>query len=86
MSKPILVRDSRGVMRLRVFRASVEVSDDVKLGSGHSNPFGWSTYPLIHVERGGMAEIETEIGRLYCGEPEITADGYHADFVKTDEP
>ena len=67
--------------RLVVRKNGVDVSADIKLGDGAANPFGWSSYPLIHVERHGMAEVETQIGYLYCGEPHQIIDGYEAEVM-----
>ena len=71
-----------GTRRLVVRKNGVDVSDDIKLGDGAANPFGWSSYPLIHIERHGMAEVETQFGYLYCGEPDQLIEGYEAEVVE----
>lgn len=34
--------------RLTIFKEGVDVSDDVELKNGKSNPFGWSQYEVHH--------------------------------------
>lgn len=67
--------------RLVVRKDGVDVSEEITLADGRSNPFGWSSYALVHTMRVGVAEVPVTIGRLYCGEPQMTEPGYTAEMV-----
>ena len=64
--------------RLRVWQGDEDVSDEVELGPGRSNPWGWSEYPLVHKRWVGGAIVFIQIGFLYCGEPKLNEPGYRA--------
>ena len=59
-----------------------DVTEDIVLTEGRSNPFGWSAYRLVHRERAAMAEIDTPIGWLESGSPGELADGYDAEDTR----
>lgn len=46
----------------------VDISDEVELKNGRSNPFGWSVQDIYH--------LGARVGEVYCGEPKIDAPGY----------
>ena len=67
----------------RILHKSKDVTSEVFLTDGQSNPFGWSQYKLIHRETVAPGcEDPVDIGWLYCGEPEITREEYIWEVVK----
>ena len=54
--------------RLVVRQDGIDVSDDVEIGKGKANPFGWSVMDILHNGQ--------YIGELYCGVPKDVQDGY----------
>ena len=72
-------------LRLIVNLHGEDISEEIELGKGRSNPFGWSTRELIHVRREGEAVVPTKIGYLYCGSPIVEVDGYAAEIIEQED-
>ena len=69
--------------RYRILHESKDVTAEVYITDGRSNPFGWSQYRMIHrdtVAPGCTEDIE--IGWLYCGEPDLKREGYTFEEVR----
>lgn len=56
-----------------------DVTQDIVLTDGRANPFGWSQYRMVHRQRAGMTEVDTDIGFLESGSPALLALGYTAE-------
>ena len=50
-----------------------DCSDEIELKNGRALPGGWNTVEMWHLEH--------KIGSIYCGKPEITADGYSFEVI-----
>ena len=63
--------------RLLVFDAGGDdISDELELQDGKSNPFGWSQYRLVHVHNINGSKIEDFVGWLESGSPMNFVEGY----------
>ncbi len=55
--KRILIYDEEGK----------DISEEIRLKNGRSNPFGWSTADIFRERWVGGAVVEEKIGSHYCG-------------------
>ena len=63
--------------RLLVYNSEgVDISDELELKDGKSNPFGWSQHKLVHVHNVNGAKVEDFVGWLESGSPMNFTDGY----------
>lgn len=67
--------------RLLVRRLGEDITQDVILANGRSNPFGWSVYDLMHMQPVYGVTIPQKIGLLYCGYPESPIPDYAVEVV-----
>ncbi len=65
-TKRLLVYDAEGK----------DISDELELQDGKSNPSGWSQYKLVHVHNVNGAKIEEFVGWLESGAPMNFVKGY----------
>lgn len=62
--------------RLILYKGDQDISDDIELRNGKSNPWGWSQSELWHVENVNGAKLETKIGLVDCGEVNLRDSDY----------
>lgn len=71
--------------RLIVKHQGRDVSDEIRLCRGRSNPFGWSSYVIVHDRWIAGTQIPLEIGTLYCGTPKVEDPEYTADLLDQED-
>lgn len=55
--------------------------EGIELRNSKSNPFGWSTHEVWHVEDvGAYIPAESHIADIYCGDVINLKNGYSAEF------
>jgi hypothetical protein len=58
-----------------IFKNGEDVSDACDTANGKGNPFGWSSYDLMHHSR--------RIGSVYCGTPELDKEAVALGYTMT---